>query len=245
MLNDSTATRTLLLLAITLVAFPGCRAFRSVTATSEPIGIQQGSPLNPLPVPMLQRELVMDEVSDTIDDYFPILKEERIRNVNGVLSEGWIETRPKIGGQLFEPWKRDSTPGFEKLHATLQTIRRFAKIRVIPTANNYLIDLKVYKELEDLQQPIGSTVSGRPLRVDNALDIDRNEIFEVVSQGWIPLGRDISLEQEILGHISQRFIEAANQSNAASGNSDGTNGGSCAGQNCDQPNADTFSGPFQ
>ena len=225
-----------------LVMLPGCRVFRSVATTSEPTGIKQGSPLNPLPVPMLQRELVMDEVSDTIDDYFPILKEERIRNVDGILSEGWIETRPKIGGQIFEPWKRDSTSGFERLHATLQTIRRFAKIRVIPTADSYLVDLKVFKELEDLQQPIGATVSGRPLRIDNALDIDRNELFEVTTRGWIPLGRDLSLEQEILGHLRVRFQEAVRVSNAAGSNANGPGDGTCAGRDCDQPNVDVFPG---
>ena len=102
-----------------VVAFAGCRAFQE-----EPVGtnvpqVPAGKPLNPLPVPMLDRELVMDEVSDEIDNYFPILTEQRIQNVNGVLSEGWIETRPKVGGSIFEPWKKDSTPGFEKWHATV------------------------------------------------------------------------------------------------------------------------------
>ena len=191
-----------------VVAFAGCRAFQE-----EPVGtnvpqVPAGKPLNPLPVPMLDRELVMDEVSDEIDNYFPILTEQRIQNVNGVLSEGWIETRPKVGGSIFEPWKKDSTPGFEKWHATLQSVRRFAKVRVIPSAGNYLVDLRVYKELEDLNQPVGSTVSGRPLRSDNALDIDRNEIFEIRNRGWIPQGRDLSLEEVILRNIEARFLEA-------------------------------------
>ena len=221
-------TRKLCALALCSACLFGCRAFREPPDqfTQQQSVFQVGSPLNPLPVPLLAREVVMDEVSDEIDNYFPILKEERIRNVDGILSEGWIETRPKIGGQLLEPWKRDSTRGFERLHATLQTVRRFAKIRVIPTAGNYLVDLKVYKELEDLEQPIGSTVSGRPLRIDNSLDIDRNEIFEVVSKGWIPLGRDFSLEQEILQNLQTRFVEAAQHSNAH---------GSCQSGTCVSP----------
>lgn len=237
MLTKFHLNRILLLFAVALAVLPGCRAFRAVSSTSESTGIQTGGPLNPLPVPKLQRELVMDEVSDTLDDYFAILKEERIRDVDGVLSEGWIETRPKIGGQIWEPWKRDSTPGFEKLHATLQTVRRFAKVRVIPTAENYLVDLKVFKELEDLEQPIGSNVSGRPLRIDNSLDIDRNEIFEVQNRGWIPLGRDTSLEQEILGHMRQRFQEAVRVSNAEAANQ----GRGCTDpndQDCQQPKFD-------
>lgn len=172
----------------------------------------------------------MDEISDAVDDYLPILIEERIRVVDGIMSEGWIETRPKIGGSIFEPWKRDSTRGFEKLHATLQSVRRFAKVRVIPTASNYLVDLRVYKELEDLPQPVGSTVSGRPLRIDNSLDIDRNELFEVPNKGWIPQGRDLSLEQEILANIQSRLYQAAQQANAEIDGGDGCGTGQ---RNCD------------
>ena len=113
---------------VLLLGSTGCRFIRTVLP-SQAVQVNQvpaGQPLNPLPVPMLDRELVMDEVSDTIDDYFPILTEQRMQLSDGILSEGWIETRPKIGGQLFEPWKKDSTRGFEKIHATLRTIRRFA-----------------------------------------------------------------------------------------------------------------------
>ncbi len=192
-----------------LLNFSGCRLFKFRDA---PVAAPSPAP-NPLPVPLLDRTLVMDEISDEIDDYLPILKEERIRLVDGIMSEGWIETRPKIGGSIFEPWKKDSTPGFERRLATLQTIRRFAKVRIIPTADSYLIDLRVYKELEDLSQPLGSSISSRPTRVDDTLDIDRIEIPVVENAGWIPLGRDFSLEQTILQNIRKRFEEALQQQN--------------------------------
>ncbi len=203
---------SLVFLLATISCFGGCRLWQQKNLAEADLPqetqVPAGRPLNPLPVPMLDRELVMDEISDAIDDYFAILTEQRIADVDGLLSEGWIETRPKVGGSIFEPWKRDSTPGFEKLHATLQSVRRFAKVRVIPTAENYLVDLRVYKELEDLSQPVGSTVSGRTIRSDNALDIDLEEIFEVSNRGWIPQGRDFSLEEVILRNIEARFLEA-------------------------------------
>ena len=128
------------------------------------------------------------------------------------MTEGWIETHPKIGGTLFEPWKRDSMPGFEKLHATLQTVRRFAKVRVIPTGGNYQIDVRVYKELEDLSEPQSSTISGRRLRHDNSIDIDRPELFiEQTNKGWIPMGRDFALEQQILRNFQTRIAEVHQQ----------------------------------
>ena len=155
---------------------------------------------------MLDRWLVMDQVSDELDDYFKIYREERIRIMDGVMSEGWIETHPKIGGTIFEPWNKDSTRGFERLHSTLQTVRRFAKVRVIPSGNSYQIDVKVFKELEFLEQPVGSAINGRLLRNDSSLDVDRaNPDVQNPDSQWIPMGRDFSLEQKILRNIQQRL----------------------------------------
>jgi hypothetical protein len=205
------ATVALLIFISTLLISNGCRSLRDPSAANCPP--DAGIP-NPLSVPMMDRWYVMDQISDEIDNHFRIYREERIRVVDSVMSEGWIETHPKIGGTLLEPWKTDSTPGFEKLHASLQTVRRFAKIRVLPAANSYRVDVKVFKELEDLEQPIGSAVRSAPLRHYNTLDqiiddefatdgIDRNR-----KSGWIPMGRDFSLEQQILENIQQRLTKS-------------------------------------
>ncbi len=173
---------------------------------------------NPLVVPMLDRWLVMDQISDELDDYFRIYREERIRIIDSVMTEGWIETHPRIGSTLLEPWHKDSTPGFEKAHATLQTVRRFAKVRVIPTGNNYAVDVKVFKELEDLEQPMGAAVSGQTIRHDNALDVDRlNPWLATRREGWIPMGRDISLEQLILRNVQNRLAEGQGSPAQATG----------------------------
>ena len=164
---------------------------------------------NPLPVPLYPRELVMDEVSDEIEDYFRIIKEQRIRLADNILIEGFIDTEPTIGSTWLEPWKKDSTRGFELAHATLQTVRRWARVRVIPTADQYLIDVRVYKELEDLDQPLQSPVSGHSLRHDNSLDYDREFRDSLQpNRGWIPMGRDYSLEQTILENLKARFERA-------------------------------------
>jgi len=182
----------------------GCRALRYDPTTPNLCG--KAEVANPMIVPMVDRWLVMDQVSDEIDEYFKIDREERIRVLDGVMSEGWIETHPKIGGTLLEPWALDSTPGFEKIHASLQTVRRFAKVRVIPTGNSYQIDVKVFKELEDLPQPVGASVGGPLLRHDNALDVGVDQPWLSRRQnGWIPMGRDFSLEQLILRNIQQRL----------------------------------------
>ena len=188
----------------------GCKALRSFGGIeSQPIPVTQVA--NPLAVPMLDRWLVMEQISDEVDNYFRILREERIRVHDGILSEGRIETLPKIGSTLLEPWRRDSLVGFERLHATLQTVRRYAKVRVVPAGDRFLVDVQVFKELEDLEQPLGSGISGQILRTDSTLDIDRKlpELAEP-SNGWIPLGRDVLLEQQILRNIQTRLQKCAN-----------------------------------
>ena len=172
------------------------------------VGVHQAANAipNPLAVPLLPRDVVMEQVSDELDNYFKIKREERVRLSNNILTEGWIETHPRIGSTLLEPWYSDSSAGFEKLQSTLQTIRRFARVRIIPREDVYQIDLKVYKELEDLPKPQHATASGTVIRYDNSVDIDRNEIIDYQrTRGWIPLGRDIILEQRILANLKERL----------------------------------------
>ncbi len=190
------------LIILVTLAF-GCRTFRE---SHHPTSEAECRVLNPMIVPMMDRWYVMDQISDELDNYFQIYREERIRVIDGILTEGWIETHPKIGGTVMEPWKKDSTRGFELAHSTLQTVRRFAKVRVIPFGNGYQIDLKVFKELEDLQQPVGSAIGGNFLRHDYTLgEAPLEALPRAASPGWIPMGRDFALEQRILENLQMRF----------------------------------------
>ena len=194
-----------------LMCNSGCRTIANLDSLGQNAAtLNQPQMPNPLSVPMLDRWLVMEQISDELDDYFKIFREERIRVLDGIMSEGRIETHPRIGGTLLEPWRRDSMLGFERMHATLQTIRRFAKVRVVPAGDHYQIDLQVFKELEDLPQPIGASVAGQHLRHDSTLDIDREDILlTTVNRGWIPQGRDLLLEQQILANIQTRLQKCA------------------------------------
>src|SRR5437773_8653719 len=161
---------------------------------------------NPLFIPPVDREFLWNQTVDAVDDYFRIEREDRVRLIGGVLTEGRIDTFPTVGSTLFEPWRRDSTPGYEKLHATLQSIRRRATVRIIPVEGGYLFDVIVQKELEDLDKPEHATAGGSTLRHDGT--IVRQELppgrFSI-TLGWIPIGRDFRLEQRILADISGRL----------------------------------------
>lgn len=160
---------------------------------------------NPLFIPVADRELVWEQVADTLDNYFVIQREERVRQIGDVVLEGRIETFPLAGSTLLEPWRHDSTPGFERLHATLQSVRRRAIARVTPTSGGYLVDVAVHKELEDLVNPQSAAVGrARVQRETPAERGDQAAEADAFTLGWIPLGRDVSLEQRILQEIRDR-----------------------------------------
>lgn len=164
---------------------------------------------NPLLVPVADRDLLWEQVIDTLDDYFTIQREERVRQVGEVLLEGRIETFPVGGATLLEPWRHDSTPGPERLQSTLQSIRRRAVVRVTPTSGGYLIDLAVYKELEDLASPQHATVGRARVRHETTLERSEQDVgADTFTLGWIPLGRDVTLEQRILQEIRDRTAGA-------------------------------------
>jgi hypothetical protein len=181
-----------------LLAVSGCRVFSS---GRPPVQIE-----NPLFVPAMDRELLWTQTVDAIDDYFRIEREERVRLIGGVLTEGRIDTFPSTGSTLLEPWRSDSTRGYEKWHATLQSIRRRGIVRVIPSEGGYLIDVQILKELEDLDKPQHATAGGAAIRHDGSLVRQEGASGRFShTLGWIPLGRDVSLEQQILADLTMRL----------------------------------------
>ena len=157
-------------------------------------------------VPIADRELLWNQLVDELDDYFRIAREQRVQETGGVLTEGRIDTHPAIGATLLEPWRRDSTPGFERLEATLQSIRRRATARVIPREGGYFVEIQVLKELEDVSQPERSTAASPTQRYDGSLVRGETPIQTgPQTLGWICIGRDASLEQQILAELAARL----------------------------------------
>lgn len=164
---------------------------------------------NPLSVPVQDPEFVWNQIVDTVDDYFDIRTERRVQMIGGILHEGRVETHFMPGGSLLEPWRWDSTRGFEKLHATTQSLRRRAIVRVIPDGNGYSVHVIVEKELEDVERPANATPGSAMPRHDGTLIRSTekdNDNRGPRTLGWIPLGRDISLETEMLQELYARLF---------------------------------------
>ena len=168
-----------------------------------------GAVPNPLVVPVPEPEFFWNQLVDTIDDYFDIRTERRVHAVGGVITEGRVETHYQPGATLLEPWRRDSTPGYEKLHATTQSLRRRASVRVIPAGGRYSVHVIVEKELEDVNRAAhdmpGSAIprhDGSLVRTESRNDDGPHTL------GWIPLGRDVTLENEILDDLYARLFNS-------------------------------------
>jgi hypothetical protein len=186
---------------VALVSIAGCAMFHRQGDLAGAGGLQ-----NPLFIPAVDRELLWNQTVDAIDDYFRIEREDRVRQIGGVLTEGRIDTFPTTGSTILEPWRSDSTPGYEKFHATLQSIRRRATARVIPVEGGYLLDVVVQKELEDLDKPEHATAGGATLRHDGTIVRQQGPPGRYsVTLGWIPIGRDVTLEQRILADVAARL----------------------------------------
>lgn len=203
-LGRSWSHRLLPLVALLLAAGTGCALGRiggDRTAGNGPSGID-----NPLFVPVADREFLWNQLVDELDDYFRIEREQRVQETGGVLTEGRIITFPTPGATLLEPWHRDSTPGYERWHASFQSIRRRAEVRVAPAPGGYTVEVIVFKELEDVNQPEGSTVRGPSVRHDGTLIRDDAPTQGgPLTLGWICIGRDLGLEQQILTELQARL----------------------------------------
>ncbi len=180
-----------------LVAVAGCATSPPPVALLHP---------NPMFIPAVDREFVWQQVVDVVDDYFKIEREDRVHLVGDLETEGRIDTYPVMGATVLEPWRGDSASVYDRLESSLQTIRRRALVRVVPESGGYLIDLAVFKEVEDLRRPDRTTASAAVFRTDSSLQRFSEPVgSQPASAGWIPLGRDVTLEQRMLRKIQSRL----------------------------------------
>ena len=145
--------RSRLAAILPLLVILGCASDVHLPYQSAPIAYD-----NPALIRIANCDLVWDGVVDVVSDYFRIDREDRVRLLGNTLTEGRIDTFPKPGSTYLEPWDHDSADAYARLESTLQSIRRYAIVKVIPAQNGgFWVDVAVYKELEDVRQPEHAT----------------------------------------------------------------------------------------
>src|SRR5262249_19145353 len=132
--------------------------------------------------------------------HFPIARENRQSRV--------IETQYLVGAGVFEPWHYDSVGADNRLESTFQSIRRRVLVNVIPDdqGRGYIVSVEAFKEQEDLPGLAANSAGGATFNENQALNRDLNPVVgQSAPSGWIPVGRDLPLENAILARLQQAY----------------------------------------
>ncbi len=163
--------------------------------------IAPGPVENPVYVPLGTNQTsyrkVFEQVIDVVDDYFDIAESN--------MYAGLIRTHPRVAPGLEQFFKPGSPDFDQRLLATLQSIRHYAVVKIDGARDGgYWVDVKVYNQLENLDRPQRATAGAAAFRSDITIDRQYEVIEEVpVTGGWIPIGEDVAMEQEILARIKK------------------------------------------
>jgi hypothetical protein len=120
--------------------------------------------------------------------------------------EGTIATRYMVGSGILEPWHRDSVGRDNRLESTFQPIRRKVLVHFVRVEGGYLVSVEALKEQEDLTSPTPNSPGGSTFPQNYPLRRDLNLVLGQASpSGWIPRGRDVALEQDILCRLQSVY----------------------------------------
>jgi len=158
---------------------------------------------NPMFVASNNESAVWERTVEVVHNFnFTIAREDR----QGRL----IETAYFVGSGVLEPWHHDSVGLANKLESTLQSVRRKVIVNVLPDeqGRGYLVSVEAFKELEDLPGLAANSPGGATFNENQPLTRDLNPVVGQSSpSGWIPVGRDVALENEMLARMNQAFSQ--------------------------------------
>ncbi|MDR0522252.1 MAG: hypothetical protein LBH00_10430 [Planctomycetaceae bacterium] len=188
-----------------LAQMPGCQSYAPVLPQELSQRLTAPKLENPIFVENHHHEFLWSVLTDVIDSHFEIAREMPIRLYGNVLTEGYLETKPKIGASLGELWHADSVGFAERFDCTLQTIRRRVEIRAVPETGGYSIEVKVFKDMEDKRHPLKSSAGTEQLRFRENTEgtADRNRTDEKTR--WYTVERDAAMENRLLQEIAYRL----------------------------------------
>ncbi len=183
------------------------QALETVLAPPPPIELPVS---NPAHIGNVDPDFLWRQLVDTVDDHFRIDTEQPVRRDNMNWLEGSLTTYPEVSGTSFEPWRRDTARGFERLQSTIQTIRRKAIVKVMPETTGYVVDIQVVKEQEDVDQSQFATAGAATQRHDGTIVRNENQLRQLpVTLGWYEIGRDRDLERRMMENLLGRITNVA------------------------------------
>lgn len=157
---------------------------------------------NPVTVRAQNPDALWERTVDVLHGFqFEIEREDRLTGV--------IETQYTTGSGCLEPWRHDSVGQANRLESTLQSIRRRVRVRLAPAApgdGTYVVSVEAVKEKEDIAGLAANSPGAATFQEDSPLQLDLNPVVgQTGPSGWIPLGRDLALEQAILSNLQSAY----------------------------------------
>jgi len=119
-----------------------------------------------------------------------------------------ITTKPLIGGQFFELWRKDNVGGYNSGISNLHTIQRIVELGLKENQGQICVTCKVIIErLSIPEKQIDSTASthsifSRSSESEQSLAINAEQEAQME---WIDIGRDSKLETVILNKIDKKI----------------------------------------
>ncbi|MGH7200429.1 MAG: hypothetical protein ACREJB_07470, partial [Planctomycetaceae bacterium] len=161
--------------------------------------LRSGPVSNPLFVPAANQEAVWERTVDVLHDYpFAIERENKL--------DGVIATEYKVGSGVLEPWHEESVGAFNRWESTLQSVRRKVLVNIVPTDGGYLVGVEAHKELEDVTGLVAGTPGGATFQESTPLQRDLDLVVgQSRPSGWIPVGRDLPLEHDLLLRLQDAY----------------------------------------
>jgi len=157
---------------------------------------------NPLPVRVVNYDLLWERTVDVLHRYhFNLEREDRVAGV--------IETAPRVGASLLEPWHRDSVGLANRLEASLQSIRRRVIVTLMPAdvSGAYQVSVQALKEREDVAGVAVKSPGGATFLESQPLAIDLDPVVGLTAPpGYVALGRDEALEQALLASLQAAYL---------------------------------------
>ena len=152
----------------------------------------------PLFVPSDNQEAVWERTVDVVHHYFEIAGENH--------NAGVIELQPKTGAGILEPWHKDSHGLENRMESTLQSIRRRGVVNITQAEGGHLVNVEIYKEVEDVPGGGGSSAGDATFQQTNPLRRDLELVEDrATAPGWVARGRDQILEQQMMAALRREF----------------------------------------
>jgi rRNA processing protein Krr1/Pno1 len=119
-----------------------------------------------------------------------------------------ITTKPLVGGQFFELWRKDNVGGYNRAMSSLHTIQRIVELGFNENQGQVCIVCKVTIErLSIPEKKIDSAAStysmfSRSSESEQSLSLNEEQESQME---WIDIGRDNRLETVILNKIDKKI----------------------------------------